>query len=224
MQQLLESSGADLSRFVSQIGVTKQLRRGDVLFTAGAQADSAYFVASGGIKLVGRSAEGAETIAGVTLAPGAVGLADGWRGGTHSTDAIAISEATLWSIDVARLGIAAQRSPALSAALIDALSLEVRSLRSLLIERASGDVPARLAGRLLDLAAALSRSGRTDCVFELPFSQQDLASLSDMCRESTNKTLRAFRQARIVEQEGRTIRILRPDVLERLRCCGRQTR
>ena len=89
------------------------------------------------------------------------------------------------------------------------------------LERTSSEVPARLAGRLLDLAVLLGRVRDGAVELELPLGQSDLGRLAGMCRESACKTLRRFRAEGWVEYRGRRLRILRPDALERVRCGGR---
>ena len=94
------------------------------------------------------------------------------------------------------------------------------------VERTSSEVPARLAGRLLDLADLLGTVRQGAVEMELPLAQGDLGRLAGMCRESACKTLRRFKSQGLLDYRGRRLRILRPDALERWssRCKHRSRR
>jgi CRP-like cAMP-binding protein len=55
-------------------------------------------------------------------------------------------------------------------------------------------------------------------------AQGDLGRLAGISRESTCKALRSFQSQGLLDYRGRRLRILRPDVLERIRCTGRMAR
>jgi hypothetical protein len=42
-----------------------------------------------------------------------------------------------------------------------------------------------------------------------------------MCRESACKTMSKMKKQGVIDYKGRKLRILRPDVLEKIRCAGR---
>lgn len=73
--------------------------------------------------------------------------------------------------------------------------------------------PARLAHTLLDLARDHGIKDARGILLPLRLSQQDLASLIGLTRESVNLALADFRRRGLVEVEGRTIRILKPEEL-----------
>jgi CRP-like cAMP-binding protein len=115
------------------------------------------------------------------------------------------------------------RSPSGALELARAMAQRTRWLCDAALERSTATVPARLAGRLLDLADLLGRVDRGAIEMELPLAQEDLGSLAGMCRESACKTLRTFKRQGLLDYRGRRLRILRPDALERIRCSGRRT-
>jgi CRP-like cAMP-binding protein len=73
----------------------------------------------------------------------------------------------------------------------------------------------------LDLAELLGRQRGDAIDVDLPFPQRDLGGLAGMCRESACKTLSRWKSEGTVDYQGRRLRILRPDVLYRIRCAGR---
>ncbi len=77
--------------------------------------------------------------------------------------------------------------------------------------------PARLAQTLLELAEAHGVRDARGVVLPLRLSQRDLASLIGVTRESVNLALGEFRKQGLVELDGRTLRLLRPEALEAIR-------
>jgi len=56
--------------------------------------------------------------------------------------------------------------------------------------------------------------------FELPISQSDLAALISTTRESVTRTFTKFRNEGIIELNGKTITILKRDLLEQISKTG----
>jgi CRP-like cAMP-binding protein len=77
--------------------------------------------------------------------------------------------------------------------------------------------PARLAQTLLDLARDHGVKDAEGILLPLKLSQQDLANLIGVTRESVNLALLAdFRERGLVETDGRALRVRRPDELRAL--------
>nr|MDQ3958169.1 Crp/Fnr family transcriptional regulator [Actinomycetota bacterium] len=141
--------------------------------------------------------------------------------GSQPYDYVAATEVVLAGVDAARFTDALARNPAACMAMVGVLTARVRWLCDATLERSASHVPARLAGRLLDLAELIGRRREHDIEMELPFPQRDLGGLAGMCRESACKTLRRWKSQGMVDYEGRRLRILEPDALHRIKCAGR---
>jgi CRP-like cAMP-binding protein len=76
--------------------------------------------------------------------------------------------------------------------------------------------PARLAQTLLDLARDHGIKDDEGVLLPLKLSQQDLASLIGVTRESVNLALADLRSRGLVEMEGRSLRLRRPEELRGL--------
>lgn len=201
--------------------VERKLRRGDTLAFAGAPAERVHVVTEGVLKLVGRDAEGAETILGLCLPGEVAGVVAALDRRPHPYDYVAATSVVALGIDAELFTEVVSRSPESCLALARLLTGRVRWLCDATLERTSSHVPSRLAGRLLDLAEVLGRPRGSAIDLELPFPQRDLGGLAGMCRESACKTLSRWKSEGTVDYEGRRLRILRPDVLSRIKCAGR---
>lgn len=211
---------ADRERLLAR-SVERSLRRGDTLAFAGGAPDRVHLVAAGVLKLVGRDFEGNETILGLCLPGEVAGAVAAIDGGPQPHDYVAATAVTVHGIDADLFAEVLARNPRACLAATRLLTRRVRWLCDAALERTSSYVPARLAGRLLDLAELLGRQQGGSIDVELPFPQRDLGGLAGMCRESACKTLSRWKSEGTVDYEGRRLRILRPDVLYRIRCAGR---
>ncbi len=206
---------------LQQRSVPRTLRGGQVLFLAGDRPRSVWGVEQGVLKLAVRTADGAETIVGLAVSGELVGEVPALDGLPQPFDAIACTPCRVRAYDADAFVAALGRNAAAATALSETMAARLRWTGASAAERSAATVPARLAGRLLDLADLLGRVEGRAVTVELPVSQGDLGRLAGMCRESACKTLRRFKAAGVVDYEGRRLRILRPDALERIRCAGR---
>ncbi|HVL65269.1 MAG TPA: Crp/Fnr family transcriptional regulator [Actinomycetota bacterium] len=180
--------------------LVRKLERGSFLHLAGdAAGNSVHLLESGLLKLVARAEDGRESIVDLVL-PGEVAddiaAIDGLP---HAFDAIAVVDSTVVVLD-----------PAVSSELVAAsLAARVRRLGSAVHER-SGSAREALAGRLAELARAGARS--------VPLAQADLGRLAGTSRETVCRELARLRRTGAVSYRSRSVRILRPELLDRLRC------
>jgi len=76
---------------------------------------------------------------------------------------------------------------------------------------------ARVAHTLLDLAGHHGVPDAEGVVIPMRLSQRYIANLVGLTRETVNFILKDLRQRRLIENQGRTIRVRLPDVLHALR-------
>ena len=213
-------SDEERSRLLDR-AVTRRLDRDEILFLAGHPGDRIYLVLSGVMKLAARDSEGRETILGLAVPGDLVGEVAALDGTTQPLDAVAMTPARLAGIEAETLLDVVCNNPLAGLWLARGVATRTRWICDAALERTSSEVPARLAGRLLDLAQLLGCRNGAHIDLELPMAQSDLGRLAGMCRESACKTMRRFKKQGLLDYEGRKLRILRPDVLERIRCAGR---
>lgn len=198
--------------------VPRSLEPGEILHLAGDRCDRVHFVTEGVIKLSLRDSNGEETILGLGVPGSILGDMPAADHRSHPLDAIAATRSEVLGFDPQLFVEVVFRNPRAALALARSSSARCRWVIDTALERTSGEVPARLAGRLLDLGRMLGRANGTAIELELPLGQRELGKLAGMCRESTCKTLRRFKAAGLVDYEGRRLRILRPDSLQMMRC------
>ena len=201
--------------------VPRILERDETLHFAGERSDRIHLVTEGVLKLVAREGGGNETILGLAAPGDIVGELPTIDGLHHPVDVIAATTCEVVGVDAETLIEAVAASPDSARCLLELQAARLRWIYNSALERTSSPVPARVAGRLLDLADMIGRIENGSVALDMPLQQTDLGRLAGVCRESACKTLRKFKSEGLVDYRGRKLRILRPDALERIRCAGR---
>ena len=202
-------------------GVERSLERDETLHFAGERSERVHLVAAGVLKFVAREGGGNETILGLAAPGDVVGELPAIDGFEQPLDVIAATDATVIGLDAETFVETVTAHPAAARCLLELSAARLRWIYSTALERSASEVPARMAGRLLDLADMIGRIEDGAVALDMPLQQTDLGRLAGVCRESACKTLRRFKSEGFVDYRGRRLRILRPDALERIRCAGR---
>jgi CRP/FNR family cyclic AMP-dependent transcriptional regulator len=217
---VLESLAPSDRALLLERAVPRTLRRGQSLYLAGEPARRAHIVAAGVIKLSFRNVQGRSTILGLALPGEIVGDVGALDGRPQPLDAVAATRSEVVGIAADMLMEMVGSSPAAALELARSFARSLRYIYGSAAERTTGTCPARLAGRLLDLAHALGHARTWGIELDLPLAQEDLGQLAGMSRESTCKTLRTFKRAGLLDYRGRRVHILHPRALESIRDSG----
>lgn len=166
--------------------VTRELRRGDVLFRQDDDPESVYIVVEGRVAIANRSIDGRESM--VALMEdgdlfGEMGLFDGERG--RSADARALEATTVYELPFEPINELFNREPELLWGVVRMLSKRLRAMDDALADSVFLDVTGRTAKRLLEMA------GDSD-QFSLPLTQEELAGMVGASRERVNKSINQF--------------------------------
>jgi CRP/FNR family transcriptional regulator, cyclic AMP receptor protein len=108
-----------------------------------------------------------------------------------------------------------EKSPKILLDMAAVLSRRLRKVNELIRSLAFYDVYGKVARVLLNLAAERGRTTGRGTVIDLRLTQQELAELAGMSRETMTRTLRDFQQAGCVSIDAGIITILETDMLQR---------
>lgn len=201
--------------------VSKVLEAGEFLFLSGDEPRRLFLVETGVLKISVVDTEACETVVGLLVEGDLVGHDALVEDMPHHADVVAVGPCRVRSLDGEHLLMILERDPRAALEVARSLAERLRKTREMALERTTGEVPNRLAGRLMELAELLGRMHSGTIVVDLPLDQTDLGKLAGICRESTCKAMSRFRKHGIVDYTGKELRILRPDLLQKLRCGGR---
>jgi CRP-like cAMP-binding protein len=108
-----------------------------------------------------------------------------------------------------------EKTPRILLNMTATLSRRLRRMNELIRSLAFYDVYGKVARVLLELVTERGRQTEKGMVIDLRFTQQELAELAGMSRETMTRTLRDFQQAGVVHIESGIITILEIDMLRR---------
>jgi len=185
--------------------------KGQVIFHRDDPGESLHIIAKGEVRVVLSSLEG-EDMTLALLGPGdffgELSLLDG---GPRSATTIAAKATETLVIQRDRFLEWLQSRPAAATVILTALGRRLRAADELVGELAFLDVHCRLVRKLLDLAGPAVEGGQV----ELHFSQDELASMVGVTRESINKHLRFFKKRGAIDVYRRRIVLRSVDYLRR---------
>jgi len=108
-----------------------------------------------------------------------------------------------------------EKSPKILLKMTVVVSMRLRKANELIHSLAFFDVYGKVARVLLNLAAERGRATEQGTVIDMRLTQQELAELAGMTRETMARTLREFQQAGCIRVESGIISILEVGMLQR---------
>ncbi len=185
---------------IAAAGSVRSLQRNVVLFEEGDEPGEFYLVLSGRVAIAQESDDGRESLLAV-LGPGELfgemGFLDGHN---RSAQARALEESEVLVVPYAELRLLYEDHPTALWSAVQLLARRLRATDQALSDTVFLDVMGRTAKRLLEMA------GDGD-EFEMPLTQEELASMVGASRERVNKAIHAFVRLGWITHDHRHYRI-----------------
>jgi CRP/FNR family transcriptional regulator, cyclic AMP receptor protein len=184
-------------------------RRGAAVFEEGAPGTKLYGVISGRLLITTTSEKGVELNLNVAEPGEIVGEIAFLDGGLRTATGRAAETSTCFEVDRGAFFKLLERSPQLSAHLLQLVCKRVRWMTKLAADSAFLSVPERLAVRLRDLAkpASDARTTHDARAVEVKISQAELAQFLGISRQVVNGYLRVWERAGHLELGRGSIKI-----------------
>ena len=195
---------------VGRLARPVSLAASTLLHGAGDKMGQLFVVHTGRLKLVRPTAGGHDRLIRVAGPGDVVGEHAFLTGERPDHYVEAIEDARLCVFDHAELGRLVAAHPPIAVAMLRSLSERLTDAERRLA-RASVDVPARLAGYLLDLPAHMIE-GQSRVTLPLP--KKDIASYLGTTPESLSRALARLQTKGLLTVDGRRVALLNPDALE----------
>ncbi len=195
----------------------RRFRRGDVIFQKEDPSQALFIVEKGSVRIYVPSAQGADLTLAV-LGPGDffgdLSLLDGKP---RSAGAAALADASVLALERSDFLKLVRSRPEAAMAVLAVVVQRLRDTDEMASDLAFLDVGGRLAKKLLELAA-VNGVQREDGIFvDLALTQEELANMIGVTRESVNRNLSVFRRLGLIKSEGRRF-VLRDPAALRRRC------
>jgi CRP-like cAMP-binding protein len=200
--------GVDLFRSLSEealqrviaAATARSLRRGDVLFDEGDEAEELFIVETGRIAIANRSPDGRESVVALMTAGDLFGEMSMFDDMGRSAQARALETSTVHAVPYSAVTSELDLDPRLLWSVVELLARRLRNTDNALADAVFLDVTGRTAKRLLELAGDADE-------FTLPVTQEELAGLVGASRERVNKALASFLRLGWIEQRDRKYHI-----------------
>ncbi len=180
----------------------RKYRDGMYVFAEGDPVEAVYFVRSGMVKAARNDAEGREQIVSI-LVPGDffphVGFLDG---GPAPATATTVGATTLGLINRKDFSTLLTLHPRLTMSLLAVMERRIRGLQEQVKDLGLMTAPSRVGRILLRLCRQVGtdRGGRR--LLRLDLSQQDLANMAGVSRETVSRLMSEYRKDGIISGEG----------------------
>jgi CRP/FNR family transcriptional regulator len=184
-----QANEATIAALVEALRI-RRFRKGETVFHQGDPGDALFILATGSVKVVLPSDEGAEPAIVAVLGPGEffgeLAILDG---APHSATIVALepTETLVLHRDAFLALIDSQAE--LRRALLSSLAAEIRRLTGHVEDLHFLDLPARLASRIVRLAGTQTRPANAEVRIPWPYTQSELAGMIGGSRQSVNRLL-----------------------------------
>ena len=207
---------SELADDILRLGRVRRLND-TLIYSASDCADGIVALVSGQIRLTSFSVSGQPSFL-VLTSPGSwIGVTSALDGRPHGYDAFAIGETVLFQLSHERFNSLAGESVEHYSAFVRLLCDHFRvTTQSLIIYRNRRPLYL-LARELLRLADRHGKQAKNGVVIELRLSQEDLAVMIGVGRQTINRLLKSFEQDGIVSTSYTSLTIHDVEALERLR-------
>lgn len=195
----------------------RRLARGELVFQKDEPGHAAYIIERGSVRIYVPTAQGNDLTLAV-LGPGDffgdLSLLDG---GPRSASAAALSETSVLTIERRDFVALLRSRPEAAMAVLAVVARRLRETDEMASDLASLDAGTRLAKKLLELAEVYGVEHDGGVLLDLPVTQEELANMIGVTRESVNRCLAMFRRRGLIKREGRRL-VLRDLGALRQRC------
>jgi CRP-like cAMP-binding protein len=192
----------------------QRVAAGKTIFAEGQAADGFWAVKEGLVHIIRHGPEGREIVLEV-IPPGELfGAVVALEDRPYPASAVAAADSVVWSMPASLARELCQKYPTLRAAILDQVTVRLRSaherLRSVALER----VEQRLARILLTLADKIGQ--QKDGVTVLNVTRQELADMIGTTVESTIRITSKWQQAGIVRSSRHELGLTNPSELRKI--------
>ena len=209
VDQLSDAARAELESAARH----RHYARGVILFHEDDEGSQVMLLQSGRVKVSVSAPSGREVILHVFDAGELLGEIAAVDGGVRSATVSALTDVDVLVLPQAEFVEFLRRHAEAATALLQLLVAKLRGATRRQLEFGTTDALGRLCRALLELSAQYGDHAGGVQRFELPLTQQDLASFSGLSREAVVKGLAALRALEWIRTSGRTFELLDHDAI-----------
>jgi CRP/FNR family transcriptional regulator len=200
---LFKGLSHDQLQELARVTVPRRVKRGEIIFSEGDEANGFYVVVRGRVKVYKLSPEGKEQVLHIMEFPEPFGEVPVFSGGRFPAHAQALEEALLLFFSRPSFVELLRNDPSLAMSMLAILSTRLRQFAGLIESLSLKEVPGRLASYLLYLSDKAGGS----VVLDLDIPKALLANLLGTIPETLSRILARMAGEGLLEVEGRRLTI-----------------
>lgn len=206
----------DVRRAFLELGAHRVYRPRSILFHQGDPSRHVVLLLDGWVKITSTSRSGEEALLALRGPGDVLGELAAIDGANRSASAQVLLQVSAVVIDDERFVRSLTQYPQVALSLLRHISRNLRESDRHRLEYVSASSSARIAARVLELAARHGVETPDGVVIDLPLSQRELATAAATSREMAARTLRALRERDVLRTSRQRIVVVRPEVLRSL--------
>jgi CRP/FNR family transcriptional regulator/CRP/FNR family cyclic AMP-dependent transcriptional regulator len=187
--------------------------RGDVIFLKDDPGEALFIVESGSVRIHVTGAQGTDLTLAVMNANDFFGDMSLLDGEPRSASASALTDSTLIVLERDHFTELVRKRPDAALAVLARVTHRLRGSDQMASDLAFLDAAGRLARRLLEIADQSGVTRDDGVLLNVRITQEELANMIGVTRESVNRNLSEFRRLKLIRNEGRKIVIRDPEGL-----------
>jgi CRP-like cAMP-binding protein len=180
-------------------------KKGQTLFVQGNHPFGLYCISKGNIKLTKTNADGKETIVRIAYGGDILGHRSLFTDDNYSATATAMEDTDVCFIDKKYILKIIENNPTVALNVINKLSRDMGFAESKLSSLHQKNVRERLAELLLSLKASHGVKINGKWKIDLKLTREEMATMIGTANETLIRFMTEFKEAGIIEQEGKTI-------------------
>lgn len=208
-------SSQELERLDSIVAMRRRVKKGETLFSAGAEFKSLFAIRSGFFKTCINASDGRDQITGFQ-APGELLGLDGLDSEVHSVDAIALEDSEACILPYTDLERIARDFPPLQHQLHRVMSREIVREHGVMLLLGSMRAEQRVAAFLLNISERYKRLGYSASEFILRMTRQEIGSYLGLKLETVSRAFSRFQEQGLIEAQGKSVRLLQREALKHI--------
>ena len=198
---------------VSHHKITNHYKKGQTLFVQGTHPFGIYCISSGNIKLTKTGVDGKESIVRIVHAGDVLGHRSLFTDEDYGKTATAMEDTEVCFIEKKYILGLIEKNPTVALNIINKLSRDMGNAENKLTSLHQKNVRERLAELLLSLKATHGVKEQNRYRIDLKLTREEMATMIGTANETLIRFMTEFKEAGIIEQDGKTIYIVNEEEL-----------
>jgi CheY-like chemotaxis protein/CRP-like cAMP-binding protein len=194
----------ELKNFFDDEGVILNYKKGDCIYKDGEHSNNIYLILKGVVKTHKMDESGKELITALHKADDFLGFTSFMDNIPYQESATAVEGVELAGVSKNNLKEVLVKSQNVSLELMNVLTDNLAEIKDQLLQMAYSSVRKKTAQTILQFTEVLNKNPEE----AIKISRNDLASVAGIATESLIRTLSGFKKEKLIEIEGRNIKIL----------------